>query len=82
MSVVARTIFSWLAVLCLVLQVAPGVMASSLLDEADEVASSSLWPFEGVLVAHGGDSESDDSDSESDDSDSESDDDSESDTDS
>ncbi len=60
MRVVVRTIFPWLAVLCLALQVAPGVMASSALDEADEVASTSLWPFDGDFVAHG------DSDGESD----------------
>ena len=86
---VGRTIFPLIAVLCFVLQVAPGVVADAF-DEADEVAS--VWPFEGDLVAHGdSDSESDaesdaesdvDSESESDyDSDSESDWDSESDTD-
>ncbi len=62
---VVRTIFSWLAVLCLALQVAPGVMASSALDEGDEVASTSVWPFEGDFVAHVSDSDGE-SDAESD----------------
>ena len=31
--------------------------ASSALDEGDEVASTSLWPFEGDFVAHGVDSD-------------------------
>lgn len=40
----------------LALQVVPGMRASSALDEGDEVASTSLWPFEGDFVAHGVDS--------------------------
>ncbi len=81
MRVVVRTIFPWLAVLCLALQVAPGVMASSALDEGEEVASTSLWPFDGDFVVHGDDSDGE-SDAESDaDSASDSESDSESDTD-
>lgn len=49
----------------LALQVVPGMRASSALDEGDEVASTSLWPFEGDFVAHGVDS-GEESDAESD----------------
>ncbi len=65
MSVVMRAVLPWLAVFCLALYVAPGVMASSVLDHGDEVESTSLWSFLSDFVAHSDSDEEDDVESDS-----------------